>query len=600
MASHRQLAAILFTDIVGYTALMGDDELKAFEILAKNRELQQSVVSRNHGKWIKELGDGVLASFNTVSEAVSAAKEIQSRCRQSDDFCLRIGIHQAEVVFDNNDVFGDGVNIAARIQALAHPGSIFISEAVYQNLANKKDIQTRFVGEKELKNVRHPVRIYEVLTADAPALQKSTPTISTANSIAVLPFVNMSNDTEQEYFCDGISEEIINALTQLNHIRVIARTSAFAFKAKNMDIREIGRMLDVAMLLEGSVRKAGNQLRITTQLVRASDGAHVWSARYDRVLEDVFAIQDDIAEKVATALKGVLTPEEKEAIRRPETNVEAYEYFLKGRELHHRLSLAEAKSMFEKAIDLDPDYAPPYAGLSYVHSWLYEWGGGKDADMEAAERHSTKALSLAPDLSESHSARGFVLSLAGKYAEAEKEFEEAITINPNSFDACYFYGRSAFAAGQMEKSAMLFRKAGEIRREDFQSLLLLAQSLTISGQDGSAELREGVRRARKQLEINPNDVRALSLTPSSMVDIGEQEDGKHWIEKALQLRPNDPPAIMNAICFYAKAGMKKEALELLEKAVDKGFGKKDWIERDPDYDSLRDEPRFKQLMSRLK
>ena len=252
------------------------------------------------------------------------------------------------------------------------------------------------------------------------------------NSIAVLPFINMSNDPEQEYFCDGISEEIINALAQLDNLRVIARTSAFSFKGKNLDVREIGKTLDVKTLLEGSVRKAGNHLRITTKLVKVSDGSHLWSNRYDRVLEDVFAIQENIAENVATALQGVLTNKEKEAIRRPETIIEAYEYFLKGRQLFHQLALKESKILFEKAIELDPQYALAYAGLADAHSWLYEWEGSDEADLEAAERNSQEGPFLAPNLSESHSSRGFVLSLGKRYDEAEQEFKEAIRLNINS------------------------------------------------------------------------------------------------------------------------------------------------------------------------
>ena len=240
------------------------------------------------------------------------------------------------------------------------------------------------------------------------------------SSIAVLPFINMSADPEQEYFCDGISEEIINSLAQINNLRVIARTSVFSFKGKNLDVREIGKTLNVNNLLEGSVRKSGNRLRITTQLIKVSDGSHLWSNRYDRVLEDVFAIQEDIAENVATSLKGFLTPKEKEAIHRPETNIEAYEYYLKGRQLFHQLFLKEAQRMFERAVEIDPEYASAYAGLADAHSWLYEWEGSKDSDLAAAEKNSSKALSLAPNLAESHTARAFVFSLSGNYKEAEK------------------------------------------------------------------------------------------------------------------------------------------------------------------------------------
>ena len=607
MSQSRQLAAIMFTDIVGYTALMGDDEQKAFELLEKNRELQKPIIEQFNGRWIKELGDGVLASFNTVSDAVHAAIKIQDACKVSGLFLLRIGIHLGEVVFENNDVFGDGVNIASRIQASATPGTIYISESVQKNVSNKKDITTRFVREENLKNVKETVRIYQVFPENIqPAGHIHSTLHSAANinggkSIAVLPFVNMSNDPEQEYFCDGISEEIINSLAQLDNLRVIARTSAFSFKGKNLDVREIGKMLDAKTLLEGSVRKAGNHLRITTKLVKASDGSHLWSHRYDRVLEDVFSIQKNIAENVATALRGVLTNKEKEAIRRPETIIEAYEYFLKGRQLFHQLALNKAKKLFEKAIELDPRYAPAYAGLADAHSWLYEWVGSKDVDLEAAERNSQKALSLAPNLSESHSSRGFVLSLAKRYDEAEQEFKEAIRLNINSYDAYYSYGRSCFGRGQIQESAELFRKAAEVRREDFQSMLLFAQSLRLLGNDKAEETTlEGINRARKQLELNPTDRRALSLTSGNLFEIGKREEAFQWINKAMELYPKDAGVLFNAACLFAKDGNKEKALGLLEIAAGKGFGKKEWIEHDPDYDSLRNEPRFQALLSKMR
>ena len=411
----------------------------------------------------------------------------------------------------------------------------------------------------------------------------------------------MSNDPEQEYFCDGISEEIINSLTQLNNLRVISRTSAFTFKNKNVDVREIGKILDVETLLEGSVRKSGNRLRITTKLVKASDGSHLWSNRYDRELEDIFLIQENIAENVATALKGVLTNKEKESIRRPETNVEAYEYYLRGRQLLYQLVLGQSKDMFEKAIALDADYALAYTGLADAHSWNYEWEGGNNTDLVAAERYSWTALSLAPDLSESHLSRGYVLSLVKRFDEAEREFKEAIRLNPNSYDAYYLFARAYFANSQVEKSAVMFRKASEVRREDFQSMLLLGQSLNMLGRKDEAEqaIREGINRARKQLELNPDDRRVLSLTSGSLYDSGEKEEAFEWMNKALELYPGEAGTLVNAACLFAKAGDKGKALDILELAVGKGFGKKDWIEHDPDYDSLREEPRFKALLGKL-
>ncbi len=603
MLQSRQLAAIMFTDIVGYTALMGNDEEKAFSILDKNRLLQKPVIEEFNGRWIKELGDGIMASFNTVSDAVNAAIKIQQSCNSSKEFRLRIGIHLGEVVFENEDVFGDGVNIASRIQAIAPPGGIYISESVQHNISNKKDIKTQFVKTERLKNVKESIRIYELvgenIVSGSSSIAREQNNETPGQSIAVLPFVNMSNDAEQEYFCDGISEEIMNALAQLNNLRVIARTSAFSFKNKNVDVREIGRTLDVKTLLEGSVRKAGDRLRITTKLVRVSDGSNLWSDRYDRDLEDVFSIQENIATNVATALKGFLTNKEKEIIRRPETVIEAYEYFLKGRQLFHQLALNEAKLFFEKAIKLDSEYALGYAGLADVHAWLYEWEGAKQSDLAEAEKNSLMALSLAPNLSESHSSRGFVLSLAKEYEEGEKEFREAIRLNPNSFDVYYLYGRASFARGEIEKSAEMFLKASQVRPEDFQSFLLLGQSLVILGKDANNALRQGIGRARQQLVLNPADRRALSLSAGSLYEIGEKEEAFKWMDKALDLYPEDAGVLINATCLFAKADNKEKALDLLEIAVEKGYGNRDWIEHDPDYDCLREEPRFKMLLDKL-
>ena len=606
MPQTRQLAAIMFTDIVGYTALMGTDEKKAFSILTENRKLQRPLIEQFNGNWIKEMGDGILASFSSVSDAVTAAIQIQETCKARQNFQLRIGIHLGEVVFDDGDVFGDGVNIASRIQAIAPPGGIYVSEPVYQNISNKKELTTNFVSEANLKNVKETVCLYEVLTGHQTVANEFSAAIPKTNehsqkSIAVLPFVNMSNDAEQEFFCDGVAEEIMNALAQLDHLRVIARTSAFAFKGKNLDARQIGKTLEVDTLLEGSVRKAGNRLRITTKLVQVADGSQLWSKRYDRELEDVFAIQENIAENVATALQGVLTNKEKESIRRPETtNIEAYEYYLRGRRLFHQIALKDAGGYFEKAIALDPQYALAYTGLADTHSWLYEWEGAHPADLEAAERNSQTALALAPYLSESYSARGFVLSLGKRFDEAELAFKEAISLNANNFDAYYYLGRSCFARGQIRESANWFRIAADVRREDFQSPLLLAQSLRILGDDPEPAIREGINRARKQLQLYPADRRALSLTAGNLWDIGERDEAIQWINKALDLYPDDTGVLVNAACFFAKAGQNEKALDLLENVFGKGFGKRDWIEHDPDYDSLRDEPRFQALLGKLK
>jgi len=267
----RQLAAIMFTDIVGYTALMGKDEQRAFDILQKNRDIQKPIIEQNSGKWIKELGDGILASFPAVSDAVAAAVSIQEICNGEREFQLRIGIHLGEVIFENGDVFGDGVNVASRIQALASPGTTWVSEIVFRNIENKRGISTDFIKETTLKNVQYPVKIYQ-LRSEKEIQNRifSTQTII-EKSIAVLPFVNMSGDPDNEYFCDGLSEELLNVLAKVDGLKVASRTSSFLFRGKGTDITEIGNKLKVATVLEGSVRKSGNRLRITAQLINATE-----------------------------------------------------------------------------------------------------------------------------------------------------------------------------------------------------------------------------------------------------------------------------------------------------------------------------------------
>ncbi|MEO5582424.1 MAG: adenylate/guanylate cyclase domain-containing protein, partial [Saprospiraceae bacterium] len=336
MAQHRQLAVIMFTDIVGYTALMGNDEQKAFEILNKNRNIQKPYIEQYQGRWIKEIGDGVLASFNTVTDAVNAAIKIQEGCSKEKEFLLRIGIHLGEVIFEMDDVFGDAVNIAARIQAMAAPGGIFISESIYNNISNKQDIKSRFVKQEILKNVKDPVRVYEIIhIAESDKLHepiKEQSSKAPAKSIAVLPFTNMSNDPDQEYFSDGMAEEIINSLAHIKDLKIAGRTSSAQFKGKNLDLREIGKILGVSVVLEGSVRKQGNRIRITAQLINVEDGFHLFSVKYDRNMDDIFAIQDELALAITDQLKITLLGEELEAIIKVTTNnTEAYDLVLKGR-----------------------------------------------------------------------------------------------------------------------------------------------------------------------------------------------------------------------------------------------------------------------------
>ena len=425
-------------------------------------------------------------------------------------------------------------------------------------------------------------------------------------AIAVLPFADMSPDRDQDYFCEGLAEELIDALTQVDGLRVAARSYSFQIGSAQVDVREVGRRLGVDSLLQGSVRKADDRLRITVQLIDVDSGYHRWSQRFESNVGDVFAVQDEIAEAVATTLRGGnLSQRERRAVRRPQTTVEPYEYFLRGRQRLHRMQqpdMDESRQMFERAIALDMEYAPAWAGLATVHALLFEWWGAREEDLQLADRASHKAMALAPDLADAHVARGCVLALRRHYEEAQTHFLEAARINPHLFDAYYYYGRAAFAHGHVERSADLFRKAAEARREDFQSSVLLSQSLRMLGRHDEASVanREGIARAERMLALNPMDGRVLALGSCALFDAGEMERAMEWSRRSLELRPDDMSALLNAVCLRAKSGMKDEALEIFERACDHGWGKRDWVDRDPDYDLLRDDPRFKVSLAKLK
>ncbi|HEU5171015.1 MAG TPA: protein kinase [Gemmatimonadales bacterium] len=438
-----------------------------------------------------------------------------------------------------------------------------------------------------------------------PTVTEFRPAAPAEASIAVLPFANMSADPEAEHFADGVAEEILNALTHVRPLHVAARTSAFAFKGRSEDIGEIGRKLKVATVLEGSVRKAGNRLRITAQLVDVGNGYHLWSERYDREIADVFAIQDDIAQSIVQALRLVLTDQEQRAIRNtPRVDVEAYEYFLRGRQLFHqfrRKSLEFAGDMFAQAIAINPGFARAYAGLADCHCFLYEKHDPSEEHLERADAASRKALELDPASAEAHAARGHALSLRGRFGEARVAFEAALRIAPKLFEAHYFFGRACFLQGLREEAARHFEDAARVRPEDFQSRNLLASVLQglDRDEDAKAARREALQVIERHLELYPDDARALYMGANSLVLLGEAARAIEWTERALALDPEDTSILYNVACVYALGGDADRALDCLEQTARLGMRNRAWIENDSDLDSLRGQPRFQALLARV-
>jgi serine/threonine protein kinase/Flp pilus assembly protein TadD len=424
-------------------------------------------------------------------------------------------------------------------------------------------------------------------------------------SLAVLYFENPGGAKEDEYFRDGITEDIITELSKIKELWVLTRSAVMAFRDKPVTAPQVGRELSAAYVLEGSLRRAGNQLRITARLVETATARSIWAERYDRKLEDVFAIQDEIAQSIARALKVVLSEQEKRAIAKaPTADVQAYDYYLRGRQYFHqfrRKSFDFARQMFARAIVIDPAYARAYAGVADCCSHLYMYWGASNDDLREAEAASRKAVELDPELAEGHVSRGLALLMTKKYDAAESEFRTAIQLDPKLFDASYFYARACFQQGKLEEAARLFEDACRVNPEDYQAPSLLSQTYVTLGRKLEAEAYEqrGLRIIERHLELHPEDARALYFGGTALVRVGHRERALEWTHRALSLDPDDPAVLYNVACNYVMLDKIDEAINCIEKAFAQGEWYKAWAEHDSDLDPLRGDPRFQALLKQM-
>jgi TolB-like protein/Flp pilus assembly protein TadD len=430
-------------------------------------------------------------------------------------------------------------------------------------------------------------------------MEKSQP------SIAVLAFADMSPAKDQGYFCDGIAEEIINDLAQVGGLRVASRTSSFAYKDKPDDIRNIGKKLNVETVLEGSVRKTDDRLRISTQLINVADGYHLWSQQYDREMQDVFAIQLEIAKSIAQALKVELSNEAQDAIEKMSTqNIEAYDFYLRGRQFfyrHKRRYTKHAVGMFSSAIAKDANYALAYAGKADCHSYSYWFFGGSKSDLEQAAKDSQTALKLDPKLAEAHAARGLAVSLSKKYEEAEKAFEKAIELNPNLFEAYYFYASTCFLQGKFEKAIDLYKDAARVNPADYQSPAYLAFIYQTTGQKDMMEpvLHEALYKIKQRLALNPDDSRAIYLGAGVLVRMGDKQQAMEWIKRLAATERDEPHLLYGIACLYSMTGRVEESIYYLKKAVESGFAHRQYLAKDSDFDPIRTHPGYIALIKDL-
>ena len=402
---HRLLAAIMFTDMIGYTALMQENEQKAKRNRDRHRNILQTSIAQHQGKILQYYGDGTLSIFNSSLEAIDCAIHIQSKLQEEPKIPLRIGMHVGDIVYDEEGIYGDGVNVASRIEGLAVAGSILISGKVHDDIKNHQSISTVSLGAYQLKNVKKPVEVYAIsnrgLVIPTKAEIKNQPH-KKEKSLAILPFASFSPDAENEFFCDGISEAIINTLTQLEGLSVTARTSSFAFKGQNKDIRELGKILGVVYILEGSVQRHRNKIRVTAQLIDTLSGFHIFSEVFDRELIDVFSIQDDIAWLIAERLREKINLEEKHELSSPKTkNLQALEFYMKGTELMNtgaHDNIIKAIDMYRESIEIDPDFVLPYTGICMCYTFLGAWGFLDQAESHLkSSEYAHKALEKDPN-----------------------------------------------------------------------------------------------------------------------------------------------------------------------------------------------------------
>lgn len=441
----------------------------------------------------------------------------------------------------------------------------------------------------------------EGIRRDSAAEPAEPPKADTTPSIAVLPFEDMSEHGDQNYFCEGIAEEILNALCKIPGLRVASRVTSFQFSRTHQDagVHEIGEKLKVNTVLEGSVRKAGERLRITAQLVKTADGYHLWSRQYDRGLEDIFRIQEEIAASIAEALSVTLN---EPGIGDQQVVPKAYDFFLRGLSYFAHQNIEDtiyARQMFERALEVAPDFGRAWAGLAYTYGFEHMYFNASNVNRDEALRTSRKALELAPEWPESHIAAGIAHCMVQSYGPATEEFEKALELNPGSFEAVYFFGRSKVHEGDLEAARELFERAAQIRPEDYQSMLLLQQIYHSLGEPEKEKRasENGIERARAVLELNPDDNRALNMGAFALLRLGHKEEAGRWIEESMRKAPMDSIVHYNAACFYALAGETEKSIDCLENCRFRvGNLNREWLLHDSDLDSVRSHPRFSEIL----
>ena len=539
-------------DVVGYSRLMGLDEAGTLlRLNALRRELIDPTITAHSGRIVKLMGDGALVEFASAVDAVSCAIEIQRQVREHaaadsdvNPIQFRIGINVGDIIIEGDDILGDGVNIAARIEGIAEPGGVSISEDVWRQVQGKVPANFFDAGEQSLKNIARPVRVYRLDLAQKAAAGPQGPPLSPGPpdkpSIAVLAFNNMSGDPEQEYFSDGISEDIITDLSKLSELRVIARNSTFTYKGKPVDVKQVGRELGVGYVLEGSVRKAGNRVRVTGQLIDAESGAHIWADRFDRDLTDIFAVQDELTQEIIAALKVKLTPEQKgRLVRKTAIDVEAYNFFLRGREqalLQTKSNNAEARALFERAIGINPDFAAAHAYIAFTRLNDYAIGAGNPPEQPLKTGLQIARRAAAMDESDPYA--HFVFSLAllwhREYDKALVEVQRCLALAPSSSE------------GHLELASVYYYSGEALRAIDTLNAYMqldplyppLALHFVAQAQHSLGQYEAAVQTLNRRLEREPNSETGYALLASCYGHLGQINESRSAWAQVMRIAPD--------------------------------------------------------------
>jgi adenylate cyclase len=580
LSDTRRLTAVMAADVVGYSRMMRSDEAGTHAALKHHRqEVFDPAVDAHGGRIVKLMGDGVLVEFHSVVDAVNCAVAVQKSgatvVTDRPAITLRIGINIGDVIIDGDDIYGDGVNIAARLEALADPGGVCISSIVNESLGTRANISFSDCGDVEVKNIDQPIRIWKWHPDDAIGTSRpnlrNTVASPQANSIAVLAFDNISGDPEQEYFSDGITEDIITDLSKVGSLLVISRNSSFSYKGKSPDIRVVGRELGVSHVLEGSIRRAGNRVRITAQLINAENGGHVWADRYDRELTDIFAVQDEVTRCIVDALKVELTPAEDRRIGQvPTRNIEAHDLFLRGREA--LISSDNTKEQFElslrcfkRAIELDPEYAEPYAGLAhaYLRELQNKWLGLSEC-LENAARYCSIAIEKDPSLPYAHHTDGLVKFWQHDHQGAILANERALALNPNFAMSIGMRGINKLNTGapldglpDLERALRLEPISGHLY------LHFIGMAYLVTG-----EFEHAITNFKKRIEASPTTDLSRGFLVSALGNAGKIEEARAMRAELREIHPkysftehvgrlplNLPEAKAVLLEGYAKAGI---------------------------------------------